>query len=37
MALRNPTDLDLYYADEDQWGQHQYITLKDAVNNFTSI
>lgn len=34
MAIQNFIDLDLYYDDESQWGNHQYITLKDAVNDF---
>jgi hypothetical protein len=34
MAIQNFTDLDVYYGDESQWGNHQYITLKDLVNDF---
>lgn len=34
MAIQNFTDLDLYYEDESQWGNHQYITIKDLVNDF---
>ncbi len=34
MPTRNYTDLDLHYADDDQWGQHQYVTIKEIVNNF---
>tara|TARA_R110000803_G_scaffold78075_1_gene143077 strand:+ start:1706 stop:2587 length:882 start_codon:yes stop_codon:yes gene_type:complete len=28
------TNLDTYYADEAQWGQYQYSTLEELVNNF---
>jgi len=34
MAIQNFTDLDLYYGDDSQWGNHQYITIKDLVNDF---
>jgi len=34
MAIQSFTDLDLYYGDDSQWGQHQYTTIKDIVNNF---
>ena len=34
MAIQNFTDLDLYYGDESQWGNHQYVTIKDLVNDF---
>ena len=34
MAIQNFTDLDLYYEDDSQWGNHQYITLKDMVNDY---
>lgn len=34
MAIQNFTDLDLYYEDDSKWGNHQYTTIKDIVNNF---
>lgn len=34
MALPNFTNLDLYYADESQFGDYQYSTLEEIVNNF---
>jgi len=34
MALQDFTNLDQYYDDSEQWGQHQYTTIKDIVNNF---
>lgn len=34
MGIQRFTDLDLYYDDEDQWGQYQYSTLSSLVNNF---
>jgi len=34
MAIRNFTNLDNYYEDPQQWGQHQYTSIKDLVNNF---
>jgi len=34
MAIQNFTDLDLYYGDDSQWGNHQYVTIKDLVNDF---
>lgn len=34
MALPNFTNLDLYYQDESQFGDYQYSTLEEIVNNF---
>jgi len=34
MAVNNFIDLDLYYDDLDAHGNWQYVTLKEAVNNF---
>ena len=34
MPIRNFTNLDNYYNDDSQWGNHQYVTIKDVVNNF---
>ena len=34
MGIQSFTDLDLYYDDSSQWGQHQYSTIKNIVNNF---
>jgi hypothetical protein len=34
MGLPLFTDLDLYYDDESQWGDYQYSTLEQIVNNF---
>jgi hypothetical protein len=34
MATRQYTNLDNYYENEDNWGNHQYVTIKDVVNNF---
>lgn len=34
MGIQNFTDLDLYYEDDSQWGNHQYITIKDLVYDF---
>ena len=28
------TNLDQYYENEDNWGNHQYVTIKEIVNNF---
>jgi hypothetical protein len=34
MAIQNFTNLDAYYEDPQQWGQYQYITLSDLVNDY---
>jgi len=34
MGIPRFTDLDAYYGDQDQWGQYQYVSLKDLVNNY---
>jgi hypothetical protein len=34
MGIQHFKDLDAYYDDETQWGQYQYNTLKNIVNNF---
>jgi hypothetical protein len=34
MGLPSFTDLDLYYADPNQFGQYQYSTLEQIINNF---
>ena len=34
MAIQHFTNLDEYYEDGEKWGQHQYVTIKDLVNNF---
>ncbi len=34
MALPNFTNLDLYYSDVSQFGEYQYSTLEEIVNNF---
>lgn len=34
MAIQSFTDLNLYYEDPSQWGNYQYVTIKDLVNNF---
>ncbi len=34
MPTSGSTNLDLYYDDQQQFGQHQYVTIKDIVNNF---
>lgn len=34
MPIRTFTNLDNYYNNDDQWGNHQYTTIKDVVNNF---
>ena len=34
MAVNNFRDLDRYYDDLNQHGNHQYVTLKEIVNNF---
>lgn len=34
MAIQKFTNLDKYYEDSEQWGNHQYVTIKDIVNNF---
>lgn len=34
MAIQSFTNLDQYYDDPEQFGQHQYVTIKDMVNNF---
>lgn len=34
MALPNFTNLDLYYQDLSQFGEYQYSTLEEIVNNF---
>ena len=34
MAIQQFTNLDLYYGDESQWGNYQYTTLAQLVNNF---
>lgn len=34
MGVRSYTDLDQYYGDESQWGNHQYVTIEELVNNF---
>lgn len=34
MNVRSFSNLDNYYEDPQQWGNHQYTTIKDIVNNF---
>lgn len=34
MGLQNFSNLDNYYEDDSQWGNHQYVTIKDIVNDF---
>lgn len=34
MAIQHFTNLDQYYDDSEQFGQHQYVTMKDIVNDF---
>tara|TARA_R110002167_G_scaffold331706_1_gene538397 strand:+ start:40762 stop:41631 length:870 start_codon:yes stop_codon:yes gene_type:complete len=34
MGIQNFTNLDTYYEDDSQWGNHQYVTIKTIVNNF---
>lgn len=34
MNVRSFSDLNNYYEDPQQWGNHQYTTIKDIVNNF---
>lgn len=34
MPIREFTNLDNYYDDDSRWGEYQYITLKDLVNDY---
>lgn len=34
MGIKKYSNLDLYYNDDSQWGDYQYTTLKDLVNDF---
>lgn len=34
MAIQSFTNLDQYYEDPEQFGQHQYVTMKQIVNDF---
>ena len=34
MPIRAYTDLDQYYGDDNQWGQYQYVTIQQLVNEF---